>query len=339
MGGYERNAAPFTAGPASLDAVPADFNAKLLPGDWERFVQIAENAAIRVPAMADLGVRRLINGPEAFTPDNEFCLGQTEVDGLFVAAGFCAHGIAGAGGVGRLMAEWIVDGEPSMDVAHMDINRFGAAVPIAVVHPRSAPWRTTRPTTTSGFRATSGRRAGRCADRRSSAGTRPPVPSSGRRAAGSGSITTAATRPPGTLDAPGRLGREQLLPAVAAEHRATRERVGAVRRIVLRQDPGGRAGRGPFLQWVCDNNVARAVGRVTYTQLLNSRGGIEADVTVTRVGPRVLAGHRDGLRLPRRRGCGARPGPAGMTSISPTSPVSTRVSRCGARGPGSCCRL
>ena len=69
--------------------------------------------------MADVGLRKVINGPEAFTPDNEFCLGETEVDGFFVAAGFCAHGIAGAGGIGKVMAEWIVDGEPELGpVAH-----------------------------------------------------------------------------------------------------------------------------------------------------------------------------------------------------------------------------
>ena len=78
-----------------------------------------------MPVLADIGIRRMINGPEAFTPDNEFCLGETEVAGLFVAAGFCAHGIAGAGGIGKVMAEWIVDGEPSLDVWHMDMNRFG----------------------------------------------------------------------------------------------------------------------------------------------------------------------------------------------------------------------
>ena len=68
---------------------------------------------------------RLINGPEAFTPDNEFCLGESEVRGLFVAAGFCAHGLAGAGGIGKVMAEWIIAGEPSLDVWEMDIRRFG----------------------------------------------------------------------------------------------------------------------------------------------------------------------------------------------------------------------
>ena len=75
--------------------------------------------------MEDVKVTKLINGPEAFTPDNEFCLGETEVDGLFVAAGFCAHGLAGAGGIGRVMAEWIVAGEPQLDLWRMDIRRFG----------------------------------------------------------------------------------------------------------------------------------------------------------------------------------------------------------------------
>ena len=68
---------------------------------------------------------RLINGPEGFTPDGEFCLGETGVRGLFVAAGFCAHGLAGAGGVGRALAEWILEGEPSLDLWQMDIRRFG----------------------------------------------------------------------------------------------------------------------------------------------------------------------------------------------------------------------
>ena len=76
--------------------------------------------------MEDVKVTRLINGPEAFTPDNEFCLGETEVRGLFVAAGFCAHGLAGAGGIGRVMAEWIAGGEPTLDLWHMDVRRFGA---------------------------------------------------------------------------------------------------------------------------------------------------------------------------------------------------------------------
>ena len=88
--------------------------------------EIMAGAIRRVPAIADAGINRMINGPEAFTPDNEFILGETEVRGFFVAAGFCAHGIAGAGGIGRQMATWIVEGEPELDLWKMDVRRFGA---------------------------------------------------------------------------------------------------------------------------------------------------------------------------------------------------------------------
>ena len=125
MGGYERESAPWALDERQLDAIPADFNGRLLEEDWPRFEQIAKNSSRRVPAMDEITVTRLINGPEAFTPDNEFCLGESEVRGFFVAAGFCAHGLAGAGGIGRVMAEWILDGEPAADVWEMDIRRFG----------------------------------------------------------------------------------------------------------------------------------------------------------------------------------------------------------------------
>ena len=86
-----------------------------------------ENALVRVPSLAEMEVVKLINGPEAFTPDGEFILGPTEVRGLWTAAGFCAHGLAGAGGLGQLVAEWIVEGTPSLDTWHMDSRRFGRA--------------------------------------------------------------------------------------------------------------------------------------------------------------------------------------------------------------------
>ena len=88
--------APWALDSRDLDAIPADFNGRLLEEDWPRFEEITENSRRRVPAMDEITVTRLINGPEAFTPDNEFCLGETEVRGFFVAAGFCAHGLAGA---------------------------------------------------------------------------------------------------------------------------------------------------------------------------------------------------------------------------------------------------
>ena len=113
--------------PADFEAIPPDFNGRLLEEDWDRFEEITRNSERRVPAMSEIKVTKLINGPEAFTPDNEFCLGESEVAGFFVCAGFCAHGLAGAGGIGKVVAEWIVDGEPSLDLWHMDIRRFGAA--------------------------------------------------------------------------------------------------------------------------------------------------------------------------------------------------------------------
>ncbi len=122
MGGYERNPAPW----AVEDGPPADFNHQLLPDDWERFEQLAENAFGLVPVLQTAEVVTMINGPEAFTPDGEFILGESDVRGFFVAAGFCAHGIAGAGGIGKVMADWIVHGEPEVDLWKMDIRRFGA---------------------------------------------------------------------------------------------------------------------------------------------------------------------------------------------------------------------
>ena len=97
MGGYERHPAPW-----GLDGIPPDFNGKLLGEDWERFEELMTNALVRVPELGEAEVIRLVNGPEAFTPDGEFILGPTELPGFWVAAGFCAHGLAGAGGMGKL---------------------------------------------------------------------------------------------------------------------------------------------------------------------------------------------------------------------------------------------
>jgi 4-methylaminobutanoate oxidase (formaldehyde-forming) len=127
MGGYERTSKAWSADYNNIDNIPANFNNSLLAEDWDRFTDIAEASQKRVPKMAEVGIKSFINGPEGFTPDNEFCLGETSVGGFFVAAGFCAHGIAGAGGIGKVVAEWVVAGEPTMDLWHMDIKRFGAS--------------------------------------------------------------------------------------------------------------------------------------------------------------------------------------------------------------------
>src|SRR5436190_1192090 len=88
MGGYERDPAPW-----ALDGVPDGFEAQLLPEDWDRFEELLGNSIRRVPAMESAEVKKLFNGPEAFTPDGEFILGESDVPGFWVAAGFCAHGL------------------------------------------------------------------------------------------------------------------------------------------------------------------------------------------------------------------------------------------------------
>ena len=121
VGGFERRPEAW-----GLDGIPGDFTHRLLPPDWERFAPLMEGAIARVPALAGATAIRLVNGPEAYTPDGEFILGEApKVGGFFVAAGFCAHGIAGAGGVGKVMAAWILDGHPPMDLRRMDVRRFG----------------------------------------------------------------------------------------------------------------------------------------------------------------------------------------------------------------------
>jgi len=120
MGGFEPVAKPWLT-----RDIPEDFVFTLLKEDWDQFGVLMTNAAIRVPAIETAEMRRLINGPESFTPDNYFILGEApEVRRFFVGAGFNSAGIASAGGAGKALAEWIVDGRPTMDLWPVDIRRF-----------------------------------------------------------------------------------------------------------------------------------------------------------------------------------------------------------------------
>jgi glycine cleavage system aminomethyltransferase T/glycine/D-amino acid oxidase-like deaminating enzyme len=278
MGGYERNPAPW-----SLDGIPPDFNGKLLAPDWARFEEISAGAVRRVPATADAGVKRLINGPEGFTPDNEFILGESSLRGFFVAAGFSAHGIAGAGGLGRQMAHWIVDGEPELDLWQMDIRRFGGQY-------RSRSYTLARTTEVYAtyydiHYPNEERRAGRplrlsptyprlaeleCAFGEKSGWERPNWFES-NAAAGDGGL-----RPRGWAG-------QHWSPAIGAESLATRNAAALFDETSFAKIEISGAGALPFLQRLCDNDLDRPIGRITYTQMLNRRGGIECDFTVTRL--------------------------------------------------------
>jgi heterotetrameric sarcosine oxidase gamma subunit len=285
MGGYERNPAPWRTTEKSFDDIPADFNGKLLKEDWSRLEEIAVNSQHRVPAMAETGVRTFINGPEGFTPDNEFCLGETEVAGFFVAAGFNAHGIAGAGGIGKVMAEWIVDGEPSMDLWHMDINRFGRQYrsPSLTLKRTVENYQTYYDIAYPGLQRQAGRPL-----RISPAYSLHKVHGAvfGEKA-GWERVEYYAPHAPRAADlvAPlGWAGRDWSA-ATGAEHRATRNEAGLFDETSFAKFEVRGSDAAALLNWVCDNDVARGVGDVTYTQALNTRGGIEADFTVTRTAP------------------------------------------------------
>ena len=121
MGGYEPNPVPW-----AVDGIPAGFNYKLLDADYDHFEPMMEYALGRVPALADTGIKTLTNGPESFTPDGNFILGEApELKNFFVGAGFNAFGIASGGGAGMALAEWVANGEPPYDLWSVDIRRFG----------------------------------------------------------------------------------------------------------------------------------------------------------------------------------------------------------------------
>jgi glycine cleavage system T protein len=279
MGGYERNPAPW-----ALDGVPDGFDAALLPEDWDRFDEILHNSIMRVPAMESAEVRKLFNGPEAFTPDGEFILGESEVPGFWVAAGFCAHGLAGAGGIGWQMAEWIAEGEPSLDLWHMDIRRFGAqyrsqrytlarATEVYSTyydikypnHEREAgrplrlpPAYARLATLEASFGEKSGWERANWFDRNAAAGDE-------------------SLRPRGWAG-------HHWSPAIHAEAMATRERAGLFDQSSFAKIEVRGPGALEFLNRVCANQIDRPSGSVVYTQALNSRGGVESDFTVTRLG-------------------------------------------------------
>jgi 4-methylaminobutanoate oxidase (formaldehyde-forming) len=285
MGGYERHSAAafLPDGARGLDRIPPDFNARLLEDDPDRFEEIAENSKRRVPKMDEITVTRLINGPEAFTPDNEFCLGESEVRGFFVAAGFCAHGLAGAGGIGKVVAEWIAGGEPSLDLWHMDIRRFGSQYRSpSYTHARI---KETYETYYDIIYPNHERSAGRP--------LRISPANAWHREHGAALGEKSGWERVNWYDSNEAAGDESLRPlgwaghnwspAIGAEHLACRETVALFDETSFAKMEIVGAGAAGMLERLCDNRVARDVGQITYTQMLNGRGGIECDFTVARL--------------------------------------------------------
>jgi 4-methylaminobutanoate oxidase (formaldehyde-forming) len=216
MGGFEPVAKPW-----AVDPIPADFQFQLLPEDWDQFEILMTNAIHRTPCLETAPVKMLLNGPESFTPDGNFILGEAPgLRGYFVCAGFNSAGIANSGGAGRLMAEWIVGGEAPCDLWDVDIRRFGAFT----ANRRALAERTGE---TLGLHYAMRwprqelQTAGRCARRRCTTCWPRAAPSSAARTAGN---APTYFRPAGAAPAT-RPGHARLAAVDALRERATREAV------------------------------------------------------------------------------------------------------------------
>jgi len=302
VGSFEPHAKPLP-----VERLPANFSFDLLDEDWDHFAPMMENALHRIPALATAEVRMLLNGPESFTLDSQFMIGESpDVPGLFLQGGMNSTGIALAGGVGRAMAEWIVDGAPTMDLLEADVRRFAPGLDVlSALHERipevlGKHYEITYP----------GRQPDRVRGQ-----FRTPCHAAFAAAGAHFGTRGGWERPeffaPGGLPQPWKLsfGVPPWRALVGEEYRAAKE--GA---LLFDQSPYGKLWiEGPdaeaFLNRICANNVAVEPGRIVYSQVLNPRGGIESDVTVQRLGADrylVITGQGELVRmkqhLARQRG-------------------------------------
>jgi len=276
VGFFEPNAKPWATG-----GVPEDFSFGLLEDDWEHVAPYFDHALKRLPDLASVGIRQTFNGPESFTPDNHFILGEApELRKLFVAAGFNSVGISSAGGAGLALAEWIENGAPTRDLIEVDIRRFGGfqrnrtylrdrtAESLGLLYAMHWPYRqlsSSRPLRRSAIHD-------RLAEHRACFGElfgweRP----------------NWFARPRQRKEYRYSYGKQNWFENSAAEHRAVREDVGlfdlsSYSKFLMVGNDSEAA-----LQRICANDVAVSPGKIVYTGVLNERGGFECDLTVTRL--------------------------------------------------------
>ncbi|MDN2568106.1 FAD-dependent oxidoreductase [Aquibium sp. A9E412] len=276
MGGFEPEAKPW-----GMDGIPDNFEFALLEDDWDQFEILMDNALVRVPQLMQAEVRQFYNGPESFTPDNNFILGEApELKNFFVGAGFNSMGIASAGGAGRALAEWIVNGAPTMDLWPVDIRRFAAfnnnprwlhdRVKETLGLHYAMPWPNRELDTARPFRRSP------LYDRLAAKGA-----CFGSRMGWERANWFAREGASPRIDYA--FGRQNWHEAVGREMKAARE--GAVifdqtsfaKLLVQGRDAGA------VLNRICAADVDGEIGRSVYTGLLNARGGYESDLTVMRL--------------------------------------------------------
>ena len=276
FGGYEPDPQGWT-----MDDVPDQFQFQLFDDDYDHFEQHMMQAIERVPALNSVGVKQMINGPESFTPDGNFILGAApECVNMFVGAGFNAFGIASGGGAGWVLAQWVIDGEAPLDLWVVDIRRFSE------MH-RERQWVNDRTLEAYGKHYAIG------FPHVEYESGRPRIVSplyerlkSHRAVFGSklGWERPNWFAPEGMepRDVP-TMGRQNWFDAVGEEHRHVREKVGIFDQSSFAKYEISGSDALSALSRICANDVSKPEGRLTYTQLLSTRGGIEADLTVARL--------------------------------------------------------
>ncbi len=277
-GGYEPNPKMWATG-----GIPEGFHFETLTPDWEHYEQFMENAIARVPALANAGVKQLLNGPESFTPDGNFILGEApELRNFYVGAGFNAFGIASGGGAGMALAEWVAKGEPPFDLWPVDIRRFGR------VH-HDVDWVRERTTEAYGKHYTiawPSEEMKSCRPIR-----RSPLYAHLQAAGACFGEKLGWERPNWFADLAGgerpvdrySYGRPGWFDAVAREHRAAREAAVLIDQTSFAKFRLKGPGALRDLNRIAAGNIDRPVGALVYTQMLNRKGGIECDVTVARL--------------------------------------------------------
>jgi 4-methylaminobutanoate oxidase (formaldehyde-forming) len=277
VGGFEPDAKPWVA----PDQIPYPFEFQLLGEDWEHFSVLMDSAVHRIPVLAETGIKKFYNGPESFTPDNQFILGEApELRNFFVAAGFNSVGIASAGGAGQALAEWITAGEPSMDLTAVDIRRFAAfngntqwlhdrVAEVLGLH-YAVPWPNRELASARPFRRSPAyhllERAGACFGSKM------------------GWERANFFAPPGEDPVVEYgWGKQNWQPWSGAEQRAARTAVALFDQTSFSKYLVTGPDAEEALQWLCTADVAVAPGRTVYTPMLNAHGTYEADITVTRL--------------------------------------------------------
>ncbi|MDM8164699.1 FAD-dependent oxidoreductase [Roseovarius sp.] len=276
LGAFEPNAKPW-----GMEGIPESFEFDQLPEDFDHFEPILEAACHRMPMLAEAGIHTFFNGPESFTPDDAYHLGLApEMDNVWVAAGFNSIGIQSAGGAGVTLAQWMEDGEKPYDVGDVDISRMHpfqgnrhylferSKETLGLLYADHFPYRqkaTARGVRRSPFHA-------QLLEQGAVMGE-----------AGGWERANWFAKDGQTPEYEYSWKRQNWFDNAAAEHKAVRENVGMYDMSSFGKLRVEGPDAEPFLNRVCGANMSVPVGKIVYTQFLNSRGGIEADVTVTRL--------------------------------------------------------